>query len=70
MSKRPGVLNLTTNLSFFKDGNFRTFCKTVDVHVVPSTTQNLKLTMADCRHQCNHTISEKPKEEQLKPIHY
>ena len=64
-----GFLYLMTNLSSFEDAHFLTFCKTVDVHAA-SRPQNLKLTMADCRHQCNHTISDRPKEEQLKSIHH
>lgn len=46
------------------------FCKTVDVPFVPSTAQNITLTMTDHRHQYHHTCSVRVMKSQLKPIHY
>ena len=57
VSKRPGVSLINDKPVFFKDGNFLTFCKTVDVHLVPSATQSSTLTMADCRRQYHHISS-------------
>ena len=69
--RRPGVSLINDKAVVFKDGHFRTFCKTVDdVHDVPFKTQNLTSTMANHRHQYHHMSSVRFIKDQLKPVHY